>query len=113
MKDYKITNEIDYCIKNMDEEDFNDFCKNFNEEQVKIMQGARFFNKIFNNPTLMEKLQIYMTTNNYDKMKEVIDTVIDGSFSKKEKNFVCSNSFFFFVDAKDKQYCKKLLDCCI
>lgn len=64
MKDYKAINEIDYYIKNMNEEDFDDFCKNFNEEQVKIMQGARFFNKIFNSPTLMKKLQ--------DAMGEVV-----------------------------------------
>ena len=70
MKDYKIINEIDYCIKNMDEEDFDDFCKNFNEEQVKIMQGARFFNKIFNNPTLMEKLQNAMGEVVYEELTE-------------------------------------------
>ena len=54
----------------MDEEDFNDFCKNFNEEQVKIMQGARFFNKIFNNPTLMEKLQNAMGEVVYEELTE-------------------------------------------
>ena len=88
-------------------------CKENNDYQgaLKIVEN-RFYVYLFGRfSSLMEKLQIYMTTNNYDKMKEVIDTVIDGSFSKKEKNFVCSNSFFFFVDAKDKQYCKKLLDC--
>ena len=88
-------------------------CKVNNDYQgaLKIVEN-RFYVYLFGRfSSLMEKLQIYMTTNNYDKMKEVIDTVIDGSFSKKEKNFVCSNSFFFFVDAKDKQYCKKLLDC--
>lgn len=70
MKDYKIINEIDYCIKNMNEEDFNDFCKNFNEEQVKIMQRARFFNKIFNNPTLMKKLQNAMGEVVYEELTE-------------------------------------------
>ena len=54
----------------MNEEDFNDFCKNFNEEQVKIMQGARFFNKIFNNPTLMKKLQNAMGEVVYEELTE-------------------------------------------
>ena len=70
MKDCKIINEIDYYIKNMNEEDFDDFCKNFNEEQIKIMQGARFFNKIFNNPTLMEKLQNAMSEVVYEELTE-------------------------------------------
>lgn len=70
MKDYKIINEIDYYIKNMNEEDFDDFCKNFNEEQVKIMQGARFFNKIFKSPTLMKKLQDAMGEVVYEELME-------------------------------------------
>ena len=70
MKDCKIINEIDYYIKNMNEEDFDDFCKNFNEEQVKIMQGARFFNKIFNSPTLMKKLQDAMGEVVYEELME-------------------------------------------
>ena len=70
MKDCKTINEIDYYIKNMNEEDFDDFCKNFNEEQVKIMQGARFFNKIFNNPTLMKKLQDAMGEVVYEELME-------------------------------------------
>lgn len=70
MKDYKTINEIDCYIKNMNEEDFDDFCKNFNEDQVKIMQGARFFNKIFNNPTLMEKLQDAMGEVVYEELME-------------------------------------------
>ena len=68
MEDYKIINEIDDCIKNMSEEDFNDFCKNFNEEQVKIMQGARFFNKIFNSPILIKKLQNAMGEVIYEEL---------------------------------------------
>ena len=70
MKDCKIINEIDYYIKNMNEEDFDDFCKNFNEEQVKIMQGARFFNTIFNSPTLMKKLQDAMGEVVYEELME-------------------------------------------
>ena len=70
MKDYTIINEIDYWIKNMNEEDINDFCKNFNEQKVKIMQGARFFNKIFNSPTLMEKLQNAMGEVVYEELTE-------------------------------------------
>ena len=72
MKDYKTINEIDSFIKNMNEEDFNIFRENFNEEQVKIMQCARFFNKIFNNPTLMKKLQNAMGEVVYEELtKEV------------------------------------------
>ena len=60
-------------------------CKANNDYQgaLKIVEN-RFYVYLFGRfSSLMEKLQIYMTTNNYDKMKEVIDTVIDGSFSKK------------------------------
>ena len=72
MKDYKTINELDNFIKNMNEEDFNDFCENFNEEQVKIMQCARFFNKIFNNPMLMKKFQDAMGEVVYEELtKEV------------------------------------------
>ncbi|MGN1399058.1 MAG: hypothetical protein ACI4WG_03560 [Erysipelotrichaceae bacterium] len=88
-------------------------CKTNNDYQgaLKILNN-RWYVYLFGKFTaLMEKLNLYMTTNDYEKMKEIIDTVIDGSFSKKEKNYVASNSFFFFVDQKDKQYCKKLLDC--
>ena len=82
MKDYKIINEIDYCIKNMDEEDFNDFCKNFNEEQVKIMQGARFFNKIFNNPTLMKKLPNAMGEVIYEELTKRLTLNLKSVFLK-------------------------------
>lgn len=68
MEDYKIINEIDDYIKNMNEEDFNDFCENFNEEQVKIMQVARFFNKIFNSPMLIKKLQDAMGEVFYEEL---------------------------------------------
>lgn len=60
--------EIREAIYNMKEEDFNEFCKNFNEEQVKIMQGARFFNKIFNEPILMKKLQNVMGEVIYEEL---------------------------------------------
>lgn len=72
MKDYKTINELDAHIKNMSDEDFNNFCENFNEEQVKIMQGARFFNKIFNNPTLMKKLQNTMGEVVYEELTKEI-----------------------------------------
>lgn len=62
--------EIRDAIYNMSEEDFNEFCEHFNEEQVKIMQGARFFNKIFNNPSLMKKLQNAMGEVIYEELKK-------------------------------------------
>ena len=65
--------EIRDAIYNMSEEDFNEFCKHFNEEQVKIMQGARFFNKIFNNPTLMKKLQNAMGEVIYEELTKKVN----------------------------------------
>lgn len=64
--------EIRDAIYNMSEEDFNEFCEHFNEEQVKIMQGARFFNKIFNNPSLMKKLQNAMGEVIYEELKKEV-----------------------------------------
>lgn len=87
-------------------EDQNDF-----QGALKILNN-RWYAYLFGKfTTLFNQLKIHMANKDTEKMKEVINKVIDGNFTKKEKRFIAANSYFFYVDKQDKQYCKKLLDC--
>ena len=41
-------NEIKQNICAMSEEQFESFCKNFSKDEVKVFQGMRFFEKLYN-----------------------------------------------------------------
>ncbi|SCI18734.1 Uncharacterised protein [uncultured Eubacterium sp.] len=83
--------------------------KNDIEGSLKILDG-RLYSYLFGKyAVLWGKIQLFMATNDMERLAETLNAVIDGRFSKKEKNQAISTTFFFFVDAQDKEMCKKQL----
>lgn len=83
--------------------------KNDVEGSLKILDG-RLYSYLFGKyAVLWGKIQLFMATNDMEHLAETMNAVIDGRFSVKEKNQAINTTFFFFVDAQDKEMCKKLL----
>lgn len=72
----------------------------------------RIYRYLFGNFfSLWNLLQLEISHDHPEKAQAVIDELLYGRFSKKEKHYVASHAFFYFVDKEDAAYCKKLLDC--
>ena len=81
------------------------------EGSLKILNG-RLYSYLFGKyATLWAKIQLFMATNDIEQLSETVTKVIDGRFTKKEKNQAISTTYFFFINAEDKETCKKLLNC--
>lgn len=61
--------EMEKFIINMSEEQFEEFAKDFKPEQVKVMRGMRFFNKLFTDKTFYKAVEKAVAEAVYEELR--------------------------------------------